>query len=351
MENICKFYKFGYCKLRDQCEKNHVKEECKDGSHCKAIKICVLRHPKMCKRFVFEGICGFGDMCSYNHKKVLNQHGSDKDELKEDIKNLKVEVEYLKESIKICISSRKESETLEKSLNELKADIKLLTVKNKELTGKINDLENDAEKEGDIIIEKSQNIQSPEVVNAGSNIPAKIKFKCDMCTSSFKKKITLEKHKNIKHSKIYCISNKKIGEGQFGFAFDTRPGKEAEADELRLEWREKMKDYNTPNENEKNVINDTVEKDNNDKSEVTEKSKESELIAVEDYFQLEFVDGEPLFVCNVCDEGLDSETEVKQHIQENHESLLNDDLNSWDDADLYEGFDEEGHRIPQNDEL
>ena len=79
MENICKFYKFGYCKLRDQCEKNHVKEECKDGSHCKAIKICVLRHPKMCKRFVFEGICGFGDMCSYNHKKVLNQHGSDKD--------------------------------------------------------------------------------------------------------------------------------------------------------------------------------------------------------------------------------------------------------------------------------
>ena len=44
---------------------------------------------------------------------------------------------------------------LEKSLNELKADIKLLTVKNKELTGKINDLENNSEKEGDIIIEKS----------------------------------------------------------------------------------------------------------------------------------------------------------------------------------------------------
>ena len=57
------------------------------------------------------------------------------------------------------------------------------------------------------------------------------------------------------------------------------------------------------------------------------KAKTNELIAVEDYFQLEFVDGENLFVCNVCDEGLDSETEVKQHIQEKHESLLNDDLN------------------------
>ena len=77
----------------------------------------------MCKKFVFEGICGFGDTCSYNHKKVLNPHDSDKDELSEDIKILKVEVEYLKESIKIGISSRKENEILDKSLSELKADI------------------------------------------------------------------------------------------------------------------------------------------------------------------------------------------------------------------------------------
>ena len=62
----------------------------------------------------------------------------------------------------------------------------------------------------------------------------------------------------------------------------------------------------------------------------------------EDYFQLEYVDGEPLFVCNVCDEGFDSEAEITQHIGEKHESLMNDD--SLKDSDLYKGFDEEGHR-------
>ena len=33
-----------------------------------------------------------------------------------------------------------------------------------------------------------------------------------------------------------------------------------------------------------------------------------------------------------------------------HESILNDDLNS-SDTDLYEGFDEEAFRIPQNNNL
>ena len=75
------------------------------------------------------------------------------------------------------------------------------------------------------------------------------------------------------------------------------------------------------------------------------------MVDVEDYFQLEFVDGEPLFVCNVCNEGLESDAEIRKHINDKHESLLNDDLESWDDADLYEGFDEEGHRIAQNDDL
>ena len=50
-------------------------------------------------------------------------------------------------------------------------------------------------------------------------------------TQVSRKKITLEKHKNTKH----CSSNQKIGEGQFGFAFDVIPGKEAEAAELQLE--------------------------------------------------------------------------------------------------------------------
>ena len=108
-----------------------------------------------------------------------------------------------------------------------------------------------------------------EVVNASANIPANIKFKCDMCNSRFKKKITLEKHKNTKHGKNNL--SVKIGEGQFGFTFDVRPGKETEAEELRTEWREERKDDNT---NEKNTTNGKVENSDNEKVNMPRKAKQ-----------------------------------------------------------------------------
>ena len=37
---------------------------------------------------------------------------------------------------------------------------------------------------------------------------------------------------------------------------------------------------------------------------------------VEDFFQIEFVIGERVFSCSICDEGFDSETEIKEHINE-----------------------------------
>ena len=45
--------------------------------------------------------------------------------------------------------------------------------------------------------------------------------------------------------------------------------------------------------------------------------------------------------------GLDSEAKITKHIKD----FMNDDLNSWDDSDLYDGFDEEVYRITQNDNL
>ena len=51
MNNICKFHKFGYCKLKYKCGKGHVNIECLEGSHYKDVQTCALRHPKMCKIF------------------------------------------------------------------------------------------------------------------------------------------------------------------------------------------------------------------------------------------------------------------------------------------------------------
>ena len=57
-----------------------------------------------------------------------------------------------------------------------------------------------------------------------------------------------------------------------------------------------------------------------------------------------------MFAFNICNEGFDSEADIKNHIKDKHESIMNDDSNS-SDTDLYEGFDEEGYRIPQNNNL
>ena len=51
-----------------------------------------------------------------------------------------------------------------------------------------------------------------------------------MSDCSFKKEVTLKKHKNTKHYQKSCPSNKGIGAGQVGFISDVIPGKEKDAD-------------------------------------------------------------------------------------------------------------------------
>ena len=97
-----------------------------------------------------------------------------------------------------------------------------------------------------------------------------------------------------------------------------------------------------------NISNETendaeVETGNKENGEYVDENKTCEVVDVEDYFQIEFLDDEPVFACNICDEDFDSETEIKEQINEKHNSLMSKDLNDTDL--LYEGFDEDGNRI------
>ena len=69
----------------------------------------------------------------------------------------------------------------------------------------------------------------------------KDKFKCNICECTFKKKITLRKHQNTKHYNVSHAKNQQLGQGQFGFIFNVCPGKEKEADEMRLAWKRENK--------------------------------------------------------------------------------------------------------------
>ena len=43
---------------------------------------------------------------------------------------------------------------------------------------------------------------------------------------------------------------------------------------------------------------------------------------MQDLFQLEIVEGEELYACNVCNEGFEKEGEIKKHIEKYHHQVL-----------------------------
>ena len=43
---------------------------------------------------------------------------------------------------------------------------------------------------------------------------------------------------------------------------------------------------------------------------------------IEDMFQIEYLEGEQVYACNICDEGFDKEAEVREHIGEVHHEII-----------------------------
>ena len=43
---------------------------------------------------------------------------------------------------------------------------------------------------------------------------------------------------------------------------------------------------------------------------------------IEDMFQIEIMDGEQVYACNICNEGFDQDAEVKKHIEEKHNEII-----------------------------
>ena len=65
-QNICKYNKFGFCKLRNQCPNPHTATICNKDS-CD-VTSCRMRHPMPC-RLLAAGNCKFGDLCQFDHRK------------------------------------------------------------------------------------------------------------------------------------------------------------------------------------------------------------------------------------------------------------------------------------------
>ena len=101
VHNVCKFYKYGFCKFRTYCKARHVEEICSDLD-C-SIELCNKRHPRECHYYREYGRCKFGTFCCYRHitsANINNKSILDKvDSAVDTVRQLQVQLDKLTELV------------------------------------------------------------------------------------------------------------------------------------------------------------------------------------------------------------------------------------------------------------
>ena len=98
---VCKYEKFGMCKMREECEKYHPVENCNDNN-CSIVK-CRKRHPQQCRFFATKEGCRFGKSCKFDHHRqmCLEELQSNQDKLMNENKLLKSNQDKLMQEKKL----------------------------------------------------------------------------------------------------------------------------------------------------------------------------------------------------------------------------------------------------------
>ena len=74
VDNVCKYFKYGFCKFRDTCNLRHNDEICEEES-CD-IKQCFKRHPRQCRYYREYNRCKFGVQCCYRHDEYIGRQNA-----------------------------------------------------------------------------------------------------------------------------------------------------------------------------------------------------------------------------------------------------------------------------------
>ena len=170
-QNVCSWFKFGYCRHREYCRRQHVKDIC-EKIECE-VSNCISRHPKICKFYRDYGKCKFNP-CMFRHVK---------DENSDQVEALKKENE----------SILKKLENIEKSMNDLDVQME----QSEDIIEKLKEVDRKFEKV--IEIEKEIYNRDSEILNLLERVDAiekklqeKDKF-IDEVDRKFEKVIEIEK--------------------------------------------------------------------------------------------------------------------------------------------------------------
>ena len=190
--NVCIYFKFGFCKFTDKCRFMHVDQVCENTS-CE-IKLCNLRHPRICKFFRDYNRCKFSEWCAFKHIEKNNISEVNTKEILAKIENLS-EIIYEKDIL----------------INNLAAKIKLLEEK---VFGKEEHIEIASEELVEVVSEELVEIVSEELVETESEeidmdctfANPYLRFSCELCDCNAKTKSGLLLHLKAKHKESNEIS-------------------------------------------------------------------------------------------------------------------------------------------------
>ena len=181
-EEVCNHNQSGYCKYKLNCKKQHENELCPEEQNCNS-KECLLRYPKTCKYFFREGVCRFGNGCSYTHKKVSNQDPKIKDMIEKhenEINAIKDEMNKLKEIISLM--GNKIAEINLDILSSKKVNIE-------EIVG--------------LVVSLLDNQKSFENSYISANKNESL-MRCDICDFKSENEKQMELHMGEEHDDCYC---------------------------------------------------------------------------------------------------------------------------------------------------
>ena len=207
--NVCRYFKFGYCKFAERCRFHHVKEECTNRS-CD-ISVCTLRHPRICKFFRDYNRCKFGEWCFFKHMENNSMENViNKEEIMEKLDNLKQLIDEkdalikdLAEKIRVLEENTygKEDTINENEESESEMDKTFL---NPYLVNKGDSCNFVAKTPGGFqvhvraIHKVVENSNGPEITILEENI-VENSVQCDKCDFSAQSEKDLNEHKLLKH--------------------------------------------------------------------------------------------------------------------------------------------------------
>ena len=153
----------------------------------------------------FYGYCRLGVKCAYKHQLKENPQHEDTNE---NIKNIKAELDVLKNTVKALMSIKEEGKLLHQDVKYLKEEIMFLIAANNHTKEKISELQDDLvydteeEEETDVTLLGNNRFEDFEELFQIESLDGEVVYACNVCDEGLDTKTDVKQHIHIQHKNI-----------------------------------------------------------------------------------------------------------------------------------------------------